>query len=133
MPPPGGPPMQNPHGGPPPQQPPSPSKNDASKMQIEKGSVCWYRDSDGSAKKVEVVSVDRAIIPPSYVIRIDGRERETEVICLGVCTSCEPVAILYGLVHRHVSAHEQRPPVTAELANIWSSIASEAPGNPCIC
>jgi len=41
--------------------------------------MCWYRDSDGSAKKVEVLSVDRAIIPPTYVIRIDGRERETEV------------------------------------------------------
>ncbi len=47
-------------------------------MQIEKGSVCWYRDSDGSAKKVEVVSVDRSIIPPSYVITIEGRQRETE-------------------------------------------------------
>jgi len=47
--------------------------------QIEKGSMCWYRDSDGSAKKVEVLSVNRAIFPPTYVIRIDGRERETEV------------------------------------------------------
>jgi hypothetical protein len=57
---------------------PSP-KTGGQKLQIEKGSMCWYRDSDGSAKKVEVLSVDRAIIPPTYVIRIDGRERETEV------------------------------------------------------
>jgi len=78
------------YGGPPPQyaqqpqpvqaqQAAAPPKQDTPKAQIEKGSLCWYRDTDGSAKKVEVVSVDRSIIPPSYVIRIDGRDRETEV------------------------------------------------------
>ena len=41
-----------------------------------------YRDSDGSAHRVEVLSVDRSIIPPSYVIGLNGRERETEGIRL---------------------------------------------------
>jgi len=80
----------NGYGGPPPQyaqqpqpvqaqQAAAPPKQDTPKAQIETGSLCWYRDTDGSAKKVEVVSVDRSMIPPSYVIRIDGRDRETEV------------------------------------------------------
>ena len=56
--------------------------NHAQAKQIEKGSVCWYRDSDGSAKKVEVLSVDRSLIPPSYMISIDGRQHETEGIRL---------------------------------------------------
>jgi hypothetical protein len=46
---------------------------------IEKGGMYWYRDRmDGVEKQVEVVSVDRSISPPSYVIRFEGRERETE-------------------------------------------------------
>jgi len=50
---------------------------------IERHSMCWYSQGDSSAKRVKVVSVDRALNPPSYVIRFeDGRERETEVLCL---------------------------------------------------
>ena len=61
------------------------------------GSLCWFRDLDGSAKKVEVVDVDRSIIPPSYEILVDGKrpwrlidtEQSTTMI-----TSFEPVAAL---------------------------------------
>ena len=46
---------------------------------IQKGGMYWYRDGrDGVEKQVEVVSIDRSIDPPSFGIRVDGRERETE-------------------------------------------------------
>lgn len=46
---------------------------------IKKGGVYWYRDGgDGVYKQVEVQSIDQTLQPPSFGIRIDGRERETE-------------------------------------------------------
>ena len=46
---------------------------------IKKGDIYWYRDGrDGVEKQVEVVSIDRTLQPPSFGIRVDGRERETE-------------------------------------------------------
>jgi hypothetical protein len=46
---------------------------------IQKGGVYWYRDKmDGVEKQVEVVAIDRSVEPPSFAIRVDGRERETE-------------------------------------------------------
>jgi len=55
---------------------------DKTKSQITVGSLCWYRDQDGSAKKVQVVEVDRSIIPPKYWVVVDGRKRESEGIRL---------------------------------------------------
>ena len=47
---------------------------------IQKGGIYWYRDTmDGVEKQVEVVAIDRSVQPPSFAIRVDGRERETEV------------------------------------------------------
>jgi hypothetical protein len=106
--------MQNLHAAPLPQQQQAGGapKGDAPKMQIEKGSICWYRDSDGSAKKVEVIAVDRAIVPPSYVIRIEGRERETEVMC----RSC--VFFAHGCMHatRSHKGHAKSAAARALLA-----------------
>ena len=48
------------------------------------GSLCWFRDLDGSAKKVEVVDVDRSIIPPSYEILVDGKRRKSEGLRLSL-------------------------------------------------
>ena len=46
---------------------------------IKKGGVYWYRDgADWVYKQVEVQSIDQTLQPPSFGIRIDGRERETE-------------------------------------------------------
>jgi hypothetical protein len=41
--------------------------------------VIQCRDGrDGVEKQVEVVAIDRSVQPPSFAIRVDGRERETE-------------------------------------------------------
>jgi len=46
---------------------------------IQKGGIYWYRDTmDGVEKQVDVVAIDRSVQPPSFAIRVDGRERETE-------------------------------------------------------
>ena len=51
---------------------------------ITAGSLCWFRDLDGSAKRVEVVDVDRSIIPPSYEILVDGKRRKSEGLRLSL-------------------------------------------------
>eukprot|EP00960_Hanusia_phi_P072747 767869-Hanusia_phi.AAC.4 len=49
------------------------------KDSIRLGTICRYKDRDGSHKEVQVVAIDRTLDPPSYCIRLpDGRERETE-------------------------------------------------------
>jgi len=46
---------------------------------IKKDGIYWYRDGrDGVEKEVQVVAIDRTVKPPSFTIRVDGRERETE-------------------------------------------------------
>jgi hypothetical protein len=50
--------------------------------QLPVGSLCWYRDHDGSAKKVYIAEVNREVIPPKYYITIDGRKRESESLRL---------------------------------------------------
>ena len=46
---------------------------------IKKDGIYWYRDGrDGVEKVVQVVAIDRTVKPPSFTIRVDGRERETE-------------------------------------------------------
>jgi serine/threonine protein kinase len=46
---------------------------------IQKGGVYWYNDRmDGVEKQVEVVVIDHSVQPHSFVICVDGRQRETE-------------------------------------------------------
>jgi hypothetical protein len=53
---------------------------------IKEGSVCWYVERDGARRKVEVVAVDRAIVPFSYAVRFDpDTTRETEASRLELC------------------------------------------------
>jgi len=57
----------------------------AIKDSIRLGTICRYKDRDGSYKEVQVVSIDRTLDPPSYCIRLpDGRERETEAYRLEI-------------------------------------------------
>ena len=58
---------------------------------IQKGGIYWYRDTrDGVEKQVEVVAIDRSVRPPSFAIRVDGRERETEAHRLSLHQSSLP-------------------------------------------
>mmetsp|Transcript_55600 Transcript_55600/g.113647 ORF Transcript_55600/g.113647 Transcript_55600/m.113647 type:complete len:303 (+) Transcript_55600:111-1019(+) len=52
---------------------------------LKKGDKAMYRQRDGTLAAVDIVSVDHGLVPPSYVIRIDGRERETERSRLVAC------------------------------------------------
>ena len=56
-----------------------------------KGAKCWYWDVRlGTERRVEVVSVDHSLRPPSFVVKFeDGSERETE----GSRLSLEPVRV----------------------------------------
>mmetsp|Transcript_13672 Transcript_13672/g.32141 ORF Transcript_13672/g.32141 Transcript_13672/m.32141 type:complete len:287 (-) Transcript_13672:209-1069(-) len=45
---------------------------------IKKGDTVLYRQRDNTLAPVQVVSIDHGLIPPSYVIRVNGTERETE-------------------------------------------------------
>lgn len=48
-------------------------------LNLKKGDKAIYRQAGtGELREVDIVSVDYALSPPSYVILIDGRERETE-------------------------------------------------------
>ena len=61
---------------------------------IKKDGIYWYRDRrDGVEKEVQVVAIDRTVKPPSFTIRVDGRERETEAHRLSLHKSAlRPVA-----------------------------------------
>eukprot|EP00286_Rhodomonas_abbreviata_P021879 CAMPEP_0181305686 /NCGR_PEP_ID=MMETSP1101-20121128/9875_1 /TAXON_ID=46948 /ORGANISM="Rhodomonas abbreviata, Strain Caron Lab Isolate" /LENGTH=423 /DNA_ID=CAMNT_0023411645 /DNA_START=60 /DNA_END=1331 /DNA_ORIENTATION=+ len=54
------------------------SKNEEGLREIQKGDTVLYKQRDGKLVEVEVVAVDHALKPPSYLIRINGGERETE-------------------------------------------------------
>ena len=48
---------------------------------MTEGGKYWYMDGhgrDGVEKQVQVVSINHDVRPPSFVIRVDGREIETE-------------------------------------------------------
>jgi hypothetical protein len=63
--------------------------------ELRKGSMCWYWDVRlGTERRVEVVSVDHSIRPPSFVVKFeDGSERETEGHRLSLEPSCLPLKI----------------------------------------
>jgi hypothetical protein len=45
----------------------------------KKNGIYWYRDGrNGVEKEVQVVAIDRTVKPPSFTIRVDGRDIETE-------------------------------------------------------
>jgi hypothetical protein len=73
---------------------------------IQKGGIYWYRDTrDGVEKQVEVVAIDRSVRPPSFAIRVDGRERETEAHRLSLHQSSLPsLSERQGSVHGAVPA-----------------------------
>eukprot|EP00960_Hanusia_phi_P077075 768646-Hanusia_phi.AAC.13 len=52
---------------------------DASKnsKKFSEGDIVKYRESDGTFRLAEIVSIDRSIIPHSYGIRLEGTIRET--------------------------------------------------------
>lgn len=53
--------------------------DEGSKLNLKKGDKCLYLDKrSGTTKEAQVMSVDYALVPPSYVIMVDGHERETE-------------------------------------------------------
>ena len=46
---------------------------------IKKNGIYWYRDGrNGVEKEVQVVAIDRTVKPPSFTIRVDERDIETE-------------------------------------------------------
>lgn len=45
---------------------------------ILKGSACWYKRPDGTYAEAQVESVDYALTPPSYLVKVQGSARETE-------------------------------------------------------
>eukprot|EP00961_Rhodomonas_salina_P005369 72734-Rhodomonas_salina.1 len=57
---------------------------------IRKGMVVLYKERTGNMTEVEVLSVDYSLAPPSYLIRINGSERETERNRLFVPTAKTP-------------------------------------------
>jgi hypothetical protein len=73
---------------------------------IQKGGIFWYRDTMGGVEKqVEVVAIDRSVRPPSFAIRVDGRERETEAHRLSLQQSSLPsLSVGQGAVHGTVPA-----------------------------
>jgi hypothetical protein len=42
------------------------------------GSMCWYQEADGSYAQAVIESIDGALTPPSYLIRLQHSSRETE-------------------------------------------------------
>ncbi|KAJ1487376.1 hypothetical protein T484DRAFT_1786698 [Baffinella frigidus] len=45
---------------------------------LEKGAIVWYKDREGTFVEAKVLSLDRALQPPSYFIAVGDAERETE-------------------------------------------------------
>lgn len=80
--------------------------------QLAVGSLCWYRDHDGSAKKVYIVEVNREVIPPKYYISIDGRKRESESLRL---TLISPPQQALAQVEQAPQEHAQAAPAGSQF------------------
>ena len=84
---------------------------------IQKGGVYWYRDGrDGVEKQVQVVSINHDVRPPSFVIRVDGREIETEANRLSLHRTAdegEEEEHVPGLSQGTCSFRPGRPPFAA--------------------
>ena len=79
--------------------------------QLPVGSLCWYRDHDGSAKKVYIAEVNREVIPPKYYITIDGRKRESESLRLTLISP--PQQKSAPAAEKAPQQHAQAPPAAA--------------------